>query len=57
MRIEKLDNSNVLEPGQLLVVLKCRKLYGNAACLPLATERRKGGSTILPASSRAGSMD
>jgi hypothetical protein len=31
MRIEKLDNSNVLEPGQLLVALKCCRLYSNAA--------------------------
>ena len=31
MRIEELDNRNALEPGQLLVVLKCWRFYGNAA--------------------------
>jgi hypothetical protein len=31
MRIEKLDNSNALEPGQQLVVLKCSKFYGSTA--------------------------
>jgi hypothetical protein len=29
MRIEKLENSNVLKPGQLIVVSKCCKLYGD----------------------------
>lgn len=42
MRIEKLDNSNVLEPGQLFVVLKWWKFYGNAAACHLqqSVERR-----------------
>ena len=31
MCIEELDNSNALEPGQLLVVLKCWRFCGHAA--------------------------
>ena len=31
MRIEELDDSNALEPGQLLVVLKCWRFCRNAA--------------------------
>jgi hypothetical protein len=42
MRIEKLDNSNVLEPGQLLVALKCCRLYGNAAFFHLQQSVESG---------------
>jgi hypothetical protein len=35
MRIEKIKNSNVLKPGQLLVVPKYCKFYGDAALLHL----------------------
>jgi hypothetical protein len=35
MRIEKLKNSNLLKPGQLLVVLKYCKFYGDATLLHL----------------------
>jgi hypothetical protein len=35
MRFEKLNNSNVLKPGQLLVVSKYCKFYGDAALLLL----------------------
>jgi hypothetical protein len=35
MRIEKLKNSNALKPGQLLVVSKYCKFYGDAALLHL----------------------
>jgi hypothetical protein len=42
MHIEKLDNSNVLEPGQLLVALKCCRLYGNAALFHLQQSVESG---------------
>ena len=42
MQIEKLDNSNVLEPGQLLVALKCCRLYGNAAFFTLQQSVESG---------------
>jgi hypothetical protein len=42
MHIEKLDNSNVLEPGQLLVALKCCRLYGNAAFFHLQQSAASG---------------
>jgi|SRR5271165_299838 len=42
MRIEKLDNSNVLEPGQQLVALKCCRLYGNAAFFHLQQSVESG---------------
>jgi hypothetical protein len=35
MHIEKIKNSNVLKPGELLVVPKYRKLYGDSALLHL----------------------
>jgi hypothetical protein len=42
MHIEKLDNSNVLEPGQLLVALKCCRLYGNATLFHLQQSVESG---------------
>jgi hypothetical protein len=42
MRIEELDNSNALEPGQLLAVLKCRRFYGNAAVCHLQQSVKSG---------------
>jgi hypothetical protein len=42
MRIEELDNSNALEPGKLLVVLKCWKFYGNAAVCHLQQSVKSG---------------
>ena len=42
MHIEKLDNSNVLEPGQLLVALKCCRLYSNAAFFHLQQSVESG---------------
>jgi hypothetical protein len=42
MRIEELDNSNVLEPGHRLVVLKCWKFYGNAAFYHLQQSVKSG---------------
>jgi hypothetical protein len=35
MHIEKIKNSNVLKPGELLVVPKYRKLYGDSTLLHL----------------------
>src|SRR5271166_3214375 len=35
MRFEKLKDSNLLKPGELLVVPKCYKLYGDSALLHL----------------------
>jgi hypothetical protein len=42
MRIEKIKNSNVLKPGQLLVVPKYCKLYGNAAFFHLQQSVESG---------------
>jgi hypothetical protein len=42
MRIEELDNSNSLEPGQLLVVLKCWRFCGNAAVCHLQQSVKSG---------------
>jgi hypothetical protein len=35
MRFENIKNSNLLKPGELLVVPKCCKLYGDSALLHL----------------------
>jgi hypothetical protein len=43
MRIEELDNSNALEPGQQLVVLKSWRFYGNAAVCHLQQSIGTGG--------------
>ena len=42
MRIEELDNSNALEPGQLLVVLKCWRFCSNAAVCHLQQSLKSG---------------
>jgi hypothetical protein len=42
MRIEELDNSNSLEPGQLLAVLKCWRFCGNAAVYHLQQSVKSG---------------
>jgi hypothetical protein len=42
MRIEELDNSNSLEPGQLLSVLKCWRFCGNAAVYHLQQSVKSG---------------
>ena len=55
MRIEKIKNSSLLKPGELLVVSKCCKFYGNSTLLHLPKSRRNWASAILPTSSGAGS--
>jgi hypothetical protein len=35
MHVENIKNSNLLKPGEVLVVPKCYKLYGNSALLHL----------------------
>ena len=42
MRIKKLTNSNVLKPGQLLVVLHCLNQYGSDALFDLRKSIRIG---------------
>ena len=42
MRIEELDNRNALEPGQLLVVLKCWRFYDNADVCHLQQSVKSG---------------
>ena len=42
MRIEKLTNSNVLKPGQLLVVLHCLSQCGSDALFDLRKSIRIG---------------
>jgi hypothetical protein len=42
MRIENLYNSNTVEPGQRLVVLKCWKFYGTAAFYHLQQSVKSG---------------
>jgi len=57
MRIKKLTNSNVLKPGQLLVVLHCLNQCGFDALFDLRKSIRNWSRSILSASPGAGSMD
>ena len=57
MRIEELDNRNALEPGQLLVVLKCWRFCGNTDFFHLQQSVKMRASEILSTSSGAGSVD
>jgi hypothetical protein len=57
MHIEKIKSSNLLKPGELLVVPKCYKLYGDSALLHLPGIAEIGLLQILPTSSGTGSQD
>jgi hypothetical protein len=57
MRIKKLTNSNVLKPGQLLVVLHCLNQCGFRRPRRFAKKHRSRSRSILSASPGAGSMD